>query len=105
MRARPSVSTITCRLRPLTFFPASYPLGPPLSVVLTDLLLITAALGEASRPTRSRSAMTSRWFMLSNRPVSRHRANQQYTVVLGGHSRKEPPSDPAPQHVEDCIHD
>ena len=45
-----------------------------------------AALGLASRPTRSRSAMTSRWFMVSNRPMSRHAANQRYTVVRGGNS-------------------
>src|SRR5215213_3139996 len=35
--------------------------GPPLSVVFTLWLSSTAALGDASRPTRSRSAMTSRW--------------------------------------------
>ena len=47
---------------------------------------ITAAVGEASRPTRSRSAITSRWFMVSNKPVSRYRANQANTVLLGGKS-------------------
>ena len=31
--------------------------------------------------------MTSRWFMVSNKPLSRHRANQRDTVVRGGRSR------------------
>src|SRR4051812_31133942 len=101
---RPSVSTMTWRLRPFTFLPASKPRGPPLSVVLTDWLSSTAALGEASRPTRSRSAMTRRWFMVSNKPVSRHCPNQRYTVVLGGKSLEQSPSPPAPQHVEDRVH-
>jgi hypothetical protein len=47
-----------------------------------------AAEGEASRPTRTRSAMTSRWLMVSNRPVSRYRLNQRKTVLLGGRARK-----------------
>ena len=34
-----------CRLRPVTFFPASYPRGPPGSVVLTDWLSRTVAEG------------------------------------------------------------
>src|SRR5437762_13134611 len=33
----PVVSVMMWRLRPLTFLPASYPRGPPLSVVLTVL--------------------------------------------------------------------
>ena len=32
----PSTSTAMCRFRPLIFLPASYPEGPPLSVVFTD---------------------------------------------------------------------
>ena len=37
----PSVSVTMWRLRPLIFFPASKPRGPPLSVVFTDWLSIT----------------------------------------------------------------
>jgi len=33
--------------------------------------------GLASRPTRSRSAITSAWFIRSNRPSSRQAANQR----------------------------
>jgi hypothetical protein len=42
--------------------------------------------GDASRPTRSRSAMTRGWLMVSNKPVSRHRLNRRKTVLLGGRS-------------------
>src|SRR3954467_15958970 len=45
-----------------------------------------AALGLASRPTRSRSAVTKAWLMVSNRPLSRQAANQRYTVGQGGRS-------------------
>jgi hypothetical protein len=49
---------------------------PPLSVVFTPWLSSAAAVGEASRPTRSRSAMTSLWLSRANRPSSRQRPNQ-----------------------------
>jgi hypothetical protein len=51
------------RLRPLTFLPASQPRGPPLSVVFTDWLSITPALGLAARPVFSRAAITSSWLI------------------------------------------
>jgi hypothetical protein len=44
----------------LSLLPASNPRGPPLSVVFTDWLSITPALGLGSRPGRSRAAITSR---------------------------------------------
>ncbi|AQS85465.1 hypothetical protein A0U92_12500 [Acetobacter aceti] len=44
----------------------------PLSVVFTDWLSITPALGEASRPSISRRFMTSTVFIASNSPASRH---------------------------------
>jgi hypothetical protein len=72
------------RLRPLTFFPASYPRGPPASVVFTLWLSITAADGLASRPDRSRSSATKWWFIASHTPASRNAANQPYTVCRGG---------------------
>ena len=43
-----------------------------------------AAEGEASRPHRSRSNMTSRCPSRSNGPASRNRLNQSYTVLRGG---------------------
>jgi hypothetical protein len=51
--------------------------GPPASVVLTLWPSMIAAEGLASRPTRSRSAITSAWFIRSNRPSSRQAANQR----------------------------
>ncbi len=45
----PSTSTAICRFRPLIFFPASYPEGPPLSVVFTDWLSMIAAVLLAPR--------------------------------------------------------
>jgi hypothetical protein len=36
LTGKPFVSVMMWRLRPFTFLPASYPLGPPLSVVFTD---------------------------------------------------------------------
>src|SRR5467141_1578846 len=47
---KPNVSTNRCRLRPLIFLPPSYPRsGPPISVVVADLLSMQAALGVGSR--------------------------------------------------------
>ena len=68
---KPQVSVRMCRLRPLTFLPASKPDTPPLSVVFTDWLSITPALGEASRPSISRRFMTSTVLMAANRPALR----------------------------------
>jgi hypothetical protein len=44
-------------------------------VVLTLWLSMIAAEGLASRPTRSRSDITSAWFIRSKRPSSRQAAN------------------------------
>lgn len=45
---------------------------------------MTAAVGLASRPTRSRSRMTRWWLIVSHMPSSRSRANQRQTVRQGG---------------------
>jgi hypothetical protein len=66
----------------------------PASMVLTLWLWPSADLwspmlaadGLASRPTRSRSAMTRAWLIFSNMPSSRHAANQRSTVLHGGTS-------------------
>jgi hypothetical protein len=57
------------RLRLLIFLPASSPRGPPLSVVFTDCLSMTPAVGLAWRPAFARMALTSRWLMSANRPL------------------------------------
>ena len=44
---------------------------------LGALAVDDSAVGLASRPTRSRSAITSAWFIRSKRPSSRHAANQR----------------------------
>ena len=57
----------------LDLLPASKPRIPPLSVVLTDWLSMTPAVGLASRPSRSRAAITSSLLMVRSRPSSRQR--------------------------------
>ena len=57
--------------RLLTFLPASYPLGPPLSVVLTDWLSMIPAEGLASRPAASRICNSSSKLIRSKTPLSR----------------------------------
>jgi len=46
---------------------------PPLSVVLTDWLSMTPALGLASRPSVSRDTATSAWLMRAYVPSRDHR--------------------------------
>jgi hypothetical protein len=56
----------------MTFLPASNPRGPPLSVVFTDWLSMTPAVGLAARPALSRAAITSMWLMATNVPLRDH---------------------------------
>jgi hypothetical protein len=56
------------RGRLLIFLPASKPRGPPLSVVFTDWLSMTPAVGLASRPDASRDATTRTWLIRSQVP-------------------------------------
>jgi hypothetical protein len=49
------------------------PRGPPASVVLTDSLSITPALGLASRRSASRTRITSEWLIVCHNPPSRQR--------------------------------
>ena len=46
-------------------------------VAFTLWLSMIAAEGLASRPTRSRSAITRAWLIFSNTPLSRHAANHR----------------------------
>ena len=57
--------------------PSVSPREPPASVVFVLWLSISAAVGLASRPARSRSRMTTWWFSASSTPPSRSRANQR----------------------------
>jgi hypothetical protein len=59
-------------LAPLIFLAASYPRGPAVSVVLTDWLSMTPAVGLASRPAASRDRITREWLMVCHNPSSRH---------------------------------
>jgi len=59
-------------IEPSSFFPASNPRIPPLSVVFTLWESITPAVGEASRPACSRAAITSAWLIDGQTPASRH---------------------------------
>jgi hypothetical protein len=53
---------------------------------------------------RSRSAVTSRWFRLANKPVSRHSANQRYTVVRGRElTGEKPPCNATPKSRVDDL--
>lgn len=67
------------------------------SVVLTLWLSMTPADGLASRPSRSRAAMTSSLLMARSNPSSRQRQQYFYTVENGGKSfdkrRHAPPDD------------
>ena len=56
------------RLDPFSRLAASQPRGPPLSVVFTLWVSMTAAVGLASRPAPSRSMTTRWWRMLSHTP-------------------------------------
>jgi hypothetical protein len=70
----------------LTFFPASKPQVPPLSVVLTLWLSTTPAVGLASRPSSSRPAIT-RWLLIIRHiPPSRQSWKWRCTVEGGGES-------------------
>jgi hypothetical protein len=57
--------------RLLIFLAASYPRGPPLSVVLTDWVSMTPADGLASRPAASRACSSNSKLIFSNTPPSR----------------------------------
>ncbi len=62
------MSVAIWRLRPLIFLPRHNRMGHALSVVFTDWLSITPAVGLASRPAFSRAAITSVWLMTAKVP-------------------------------------
>ena len=58
-------------LAALGFLAASKPRGPPASVVLTDWLSTTTAVGAASRPSASRAPITRTLTIWVHNPLSR----------------------------------
>jgi hypothetical protein len=58
-----------------TFLPASKPRGPPASVVLTLWLSMIPAVGDASRPTCSRAAMSRVAWIVDQMPSCQKRRN------------------------------
>lgn len=62
-------------LAPLDLLACIIAAGPPASPVSVLWLSITAAVGLAPRPTRSRSIMTRWWFTPSHSPRSRNARN------------------------------
>ena len=100
------MSTRACRLRPLIFLPASYPRGPPASVVLTLWVSMTAAVGPASRPTRSTIARHQ--LMVQALPCSVITKAGEPAIrrlVRWEMLRQHAPGTAAAQHVEDGIDD
>jgi hypothetical protein len=105
----PCVSTAMWRLRPFTFLAAaSQPRGPPLSVVFTLRVSMTAAaVGLGSRPVPSRSMSARWWRMLSHTPA---RGQEQAEVAVDGRPRQErrrrwqvPPLAAGAQEVEQAV--
>src|SRR5215211_9233334 len=78
--------------------------SPPLSLVLTDWLSMTAAVGLALRPELARSAITRAWFTRSNSPSSRPVGKP---AIDGPPRRKvgrqKAPRAARPHHVEDGV--
>src|SRR5258708_30260764 len=100
------VAVTIWRLRPLTFLPASYPRGPPLSVVLTDWLSMIPAEGLASRPAASRGSINNSKLIRIQDAVVAPRI--EIVLHVGKRrklSRQQPPLTTRPGHVEQRIDD
>lgn len=105
-KTRPSVSTMAWRLCPLTFLPASKPLGLPASTVLT--LWLSDHRGR-------RTGLASGLFAISHDkvviygPEQTFAAEAQEPAIDSRHRREvlgqKPPSNATPQHIEDGVHD
>jgi hypothetical protein len=85
-RSHPSTSTAMWRLRPLIFFPASYPLvaEPTVSAHLTGCASITAAVGSGLRSWRTRSRRRNSSIISCGSNRAAHRSKNPYTVRHGG---------------------
>ena len=107
---RPSVSTRMCRLRPVSFLPASKPCGsidaPLFCAALALWLSMMAALGLASRPARSRTRHVELMMDASQGAVP----FPQVEVVVHRALRRQVLGQRGPlaagrQHVEDAVQD
>ena len=71
---KPCLSTKMKRLRPFTFFPASYPVSsPPQALVFTDYESMLPALGRFLRPNCWRIFLTNQAWIHSQLPSLLHR--------------------------------
>lgn len=84
----PPTSTISTRLRPLTFLFASYPLGPRCGPVLTLKVSMIAAVGRRLRTAATRRQATKTARARSSTARHRQRVNRLHTLWCGG--RPEP---------------
>src|SRR3954452_12356475 len=104
--SRPCVSTTRWRLRPFTFLPPSWPRGPPISVVSTDWLSMTEALGWGGAADLFAHALAQGGV---DRLPQAARAPPAEVVEgrLPGREavRQHPPRHPAAQDVEDGVED
>ena len=80
------MSVTRWRLRPLIFFAASYPLGPPCGEVFTDCESRIAVVGFGARCCRVRHSLRSSSYIASNRPRASQRRKVLYTACQGGKS-------------------
>ena len=83
----PSASTRATRLRPSTFWAASYPRGPRTRMHLTVCVSMTPRRGSALRPAARRRNRAMSHSRRSNIPKSSHLRNQPYTVRQAGKPR------------------
>src|SRR6266536_2006333 len=103
-----TISTARCRLRPLTFLPASQPrlARGTVSAARTDWESMTAADGAGLRPAWTRTCSRRASWMRSRVPSAAHLANHQYTVPGWGEVvGQQPPGAAGADQVADRVDD
>src|SRR5262249_6883322 len=104
--SRPRVSTMRCRLRPLTFLWASLPRSPPASVVLTLWVSMIPAVGRGFLPAFLPGLVYRTWLSLPPRAARARAADWGGEGARGGEvGGKLPPLAAGAQDVEDGIQD
>src|SRR3954467_15271084 len=102
--SRPRVSTRMWRLRPLTILPASYPLGPPASVVRTLWLSMMPRRGRGLPPGLLARGHDQQGVQRRPRAVLPQAPEVAEHRALGRElPRQEAPRTPGPQQVEDGV--